>query len=168
MFTAYIDQNSYSVEFEKNSKHKGFFNGEEFEIDLQKLSSGSFHLLKNRESYNIEVVSLNKEEKTVVLKINGKIHNVTLKNETDELLKKMGLTSLQKKSATDVKAPMPGLVSKIFAKEGDTVKKNDVLLVLEAMKMENNIKSAIDGKIKKISAIPGKPVEKNEVLIVFE
>ena len=67
--------------------------------------------------------------------------------------------------ANVVKAPMPGLVLRIIAKEGDTVKKGDGILVLEAMKMENVIKADGDGTIKRICVSEKQAVEKNTLLV---
>ena len=167
MYIANIENRNYTVEFEKQSTEKGKLNGNPFQIDINFNDTG-FHLIKGADAYRIEIVSLNADEKIIHLKINGNLHRVTLKDETDVLLKNMGLSNGPGKTISDVKAPMPGLVTKILVKEGDTVKKDDILLVLEAMKMENNIKSQIDGEIKKIHCTAGKPVEKNEVLILFE
>jgi biotin carboxyl carrier protein len=68
----------------------------------------------------------------------------------------------------DLKAPMPGLVLKVLVAEGAEVKKGDTLLVLEAMKMENNIKATHDVNIKQILIKPGDKVEKNQTLIAFQ
>ncbi len=62
---------------------------------------------------------------------------------------------------------MPGLVLDLRVNEGESVKKGDPILVLEAMKMENIIKSPIDGTIKKINVKKGLAVEKNQVLVHF-
>lgn len=63
---------------------------------------------------------------------------------------------------------IPGTVVDIFIKEGDSVRKGDILLVLDAMKMQNNLRCPADGKIKKIYAEPGKRVPKGELLIELE
>lgn len=55
---------------------------------------------------------------------------------------------------------MPGLVLKILKKVGDKVQKYDTVMILEAMKMENEIKASIDGIITEINVSEGKPVEK--------
>lgn len=52
-----------------------------------------------------------------------------------------------KGEGTPVKAPMPGLILGLAKKDGDTVKKNDKIIVLEAMKMENDINAPADGVI---------------------
>jgi biotin carboxyl carrier protein len=60
---------------------------------------------------------------------------------------------------------IPGTVLDILVKPGDSVKKGDNLMVLDAMKMQNNLKSAIDGKIKNIPVKKGDKVSKGTVLI---
>ena len=67
-----------------------------------------------------------------------------------------------------VKAPMPGKVIKILAAEGDSVRKNQTLAVVEAMKMENEIKSSIEGVVKKIMTTVGELVDSEKPLIEIE
>jgi biotin carboxyl carrier protein len=64
-----------------------------------------------------------------------------------------------------VKAFIPGTIRKIEVKIGDKVKKGDLLLILEAMKMKNRIMSPLDGTIKAINVETGKIVPKNHTLI---
>ncbi|MEN8224961.1 MAG: acetyl-CoA carboxylase biotin carboxyl carrier protein subunit, partial [Bacteroidota bacterium] len=64
-----------------------------------------------------------------------------------------------------VLAFIPGTIKKILVKEGDPVKKGDLLLTLEAMKMKNRILSPLDGTVKKVNVKPGKVVPKNSVLV---
>jgi biotin carboxyl carrier protein len=64
-----------------------------------------------------------------------------------------------------VTAPMPGKVVRIEVAEGDTIKAGTGLIVLEAMKMENEIKSGASGSVTKIHVSVGKAVEKGEILI---
>jgi biotin carboxyl carrier protein len=61
-----------------------------------------------------------------------------------------------------------GLVREVRVKPGQRVRRGDHLLVLEAMKMENDISSPADGTIKAVLAVPGKMVTKGQVLIEFE
>ena len=74
---------------------------------------------------------------------------------------------LTSNKASDLKAPMPGLVVDVTVSPGDQVKKGDKLLVLEAMKMENILKAPADATVKGVNISKGKTVEKNEVLIQF-
>jgi glutaconyl-CoA decarboxylase len=62
---------------------------------------------------------------------------------------------------------MPGKVTKIVAKEGQKVKKGEVLMILEAMKMQNEIGSPVDGTIKSINVTAGQSVKPGETMAVL-
>jgi biotin carboxyl carrier protein len=79
----------------------------------------------------------------------------------------MGMNNANAGNVITIKAPMPGLIIDLKVKEGDAVKQNDPLIVLEAMKMENIIKSPGDGVVKSVKVTKGVSVEKNQVLIEF-
>ena len=67
-----------------------------------------------------------------------------------------------------VGSSIPGMVSKVNVQPGDKVEENQVLLIIEAMKIMNEIKAPCDGKIIRIMAQPGDMVEYNQVLCVIE
>lgn len=67
-----------------------------------------------------------------------------------------------------VAAPMPGTILSINVQEGDEVKAGDVLLILEAMKMENEILAPIDGKVVSIGTTTGASVNTGDKLVVIE
>jgi biotin carboxyl carrier protein len=142
-------------------------NGSNFEWNLSKISKNKFHVLKDNKSFNAEIISFNKEEKVVEVKINNQIYTASVKDKMDQLLEKMGITNLKSSIITDIKAPMPGLIHDIFVKVGQEVKKGDQIMVLEAMKMENVLKSPGDGIIQSIEVAIGASVEKNQILIKF-
>jgi biotin carboxyl carrier protein len=142
-------------------------NGESVVLDSINLNTNSTHILYQNKSYNLEVVELNKIEKTAIVKVNGNIYFLAIKDQFDQLLQQLGMDSLATTKILQLKAPMPGLVLNILVKEGVEIKKGDNLLVLEAMKMENMIKSPTDGIIKKIEIKQGDKVEKNSLLISF-
>ncbi len=64
-------------------------------------------------------------------------------------------------------APMPGMVVSFEVKEGDTVGEGDVLVILEAMKMQNSLTSGVNGVIRSLKVAPGTSVEKNQVLLTI-
>lgn len=70
--------------------------------------------------------------------------------------------------ATAIKSPLPGSISKILVKEGQQVKRGDLLLTMESMKMENNILAADDGIVNSIRVQAGQTVMQDEILIDFE
>jgi len=70
--------------------------------------------------------------------------------------------------AGDVTAPMPGTVLEVKVEEGQSVKAGDVVLILEAMKMENEITADTDGKVTKIYAPKGSSVNTGDPLVGLE
>jgi biotin carboxyl carrier protein len=158
----------YEVSFEKNQKKSGTINGQAFEWDILQEKPSRFHVLKDNKSYTIEVVHIDEREKKCSIRVNGNTYSFELKDKFDELLSTLGLDKMVGGAPKELKAPMPGLVLAVLIKPGDAVKKGDSLLVLEAMKMENNIKSVSDVVIKKILVEKGNAVEKNQILVLFE
>ena len=67
--------------------------------------------------------------------------------------------------STDITAPMPGLALRFEVKEGDSVKKNDILMVMEAMKMENEIYAPCDGVVSKICVKQGDQLQSGDLLM---
>ncbi len=152
----------------ENKNGQMFLNDTILEANWQKLSEQKYHLIYKDVSYNIELLQTNDSAKELTILVNGIKHQVSLSNQYDELLKKLGMDKLAGNKVNDVKAPMPGMVLRLHVKEGDAIKKGDALLVLEAMKMENVIKAVGDGIVQKINVSEKAAVEKNQVLIVMD
>lgn len=70
-------------------------------------------------------------------------------------------------AGTPVKAPLPGVVTKVLVQNGQAVKKGETVLVLEAMKMENNINAECDGAITGICVAPGDSVKEGTTLLTI-
>lgn len=137
------------------------------QLDLVDLGNHSYSLIQNNEVYNIQLVSVNLQEKKITLTINGNENEFTIEDQYDLLLKKMGINTAASKKISKLSAPMPGLVLKIMVQEGQSVAKDEALLVLEAMKMENIIKSPADLQIKSIAVKEKDAVEKGQLLVEF-
>ncbi|HVS92297.1 MAG TPA: biotin/lipoyl-containing protein [Mucilaginibacter sp.] len=158
------DGNEYNV---GKVGEKITINERDIEADIRQLSPSTYHVISDLKSYNVELVNLNAEAKTAEIKINGHTYAVTAKDQYDILLEKLGLSDLNHLKISNIKAPMPGLVLKVFITPGSEVKKGDNLFILEAMKMENIIKSPADATVRFVKIKPGDKVEKNQVLIEF-
>lgn len=159
------NKKEHQVEFVDDTH--GLIDGKEFSWDVIEVKEGSYHVLKNNRSYTVEVIRMDKAEKTLTISVNGNKYQLNVKDKFDELLKSLGMDNMNSSKVNEIKAPMPGLVLDIRVAEGDVVKKGDPIIVLEAMKMENILKSPADGTIKKINVKKGVAVEKNQVLINF-
>jgi biotin carboxyl carrier protein len=67
-----------------------------------------------------------------------------------------------------VRPPMPGKVIKVLVAEGEAVRRNQALVIVEAMKMENEIRSAVDGRVRKVHAAAGDLVDPGRSMIELE
>jgi biotin carboxyl carrier protein len=67
-----------------------------------------------------------------------------------------------------LRAPMPGLVIKVDVQEGDSVARGQGLVIVEAMKMENELKAEGDARVGKVLVTAGETVEKDQILVEFE
>ena len=161
------NKEEFSIEFIGSGNFQGRVEGKDFVLDLKEIKPGSFHILKDNKSFNVEVVKADYSEKTFTLSVNGNKYKLKVKDKFDELLHTLGLDTASSGKINEVRAPMPGMVLEIKIAPGGIVKKGDALIVLEAMKMENILKSPADGVVKEIMAKKGIAVEKNQVLIRF-
>lgn len=137
-------------------------------MDVVKTSENTFHILNENQSYTASIHKSDFNNKAYSVSINNSVFDITIENELDLLIKSLGFEIGSKKQINEIHAPMPGLVLEINVEIGQSIKENDSLLILEAMKMENSITSPINGIIKSISVKKGDAVDKNQLLIEFE
>jgi len=133
----------------------------------------------NGNTYDVRINSF--EDDIVDLEVNGTQYQVNLKKEiktpkTPKLVRsktpspstKDNKPLTRKGTLSSIKAPLPGKILTLLVKEGDSVNKNDKLLTMEAMKMENNILSDVEGVVKSIKVTPGDVVLQDDVLLEIE
>ncbi len=160
-----IDGESYEIEIIKEDGKflYKFPDGEEGFVSLMELNSGEYFLKKGNENYHF--YSYKKENGDEFSISHGNCsYEVKVSDFRKKILKKM---SGVEENVNRITAPMPGKIVSIKVNEGDDVSKDSVLLVMEAMKMENLIKSPRSGKIKKVHVSSGDSVEARAILIEF-
>lgn len=138
------------------------------DINVSHVNKSSYHALKNNRSYDVEILSNQFTDKNYTVSVNGNTYSVNIQTELDKLINQLGFSLNSAKQVNSVKAPMPGLILDILVEIGQEVAENDHLLILEAMKMENNLSSPRAGVIKSINIAKGATVDKGLVLIEFE
>lgn len=164
MFSVILQDTTYSVE--KNVGETRV-NKQSITWDLKWMGDRKIHLIQGARSLEAELLAIDLEAKTLQIRLGHKTTTLQLKDRFDLLLEKMGMNSTGASSLKEIKAPMPGLILDLKVAPGDLVKKGDVVLILEAMKMENSIKSPGDGLVKAVNVSLKQSVEKNQVLIQF-
>jgi biotin carboxyl carrier protein len=137
-------------------------------LDAVCVEKDKYHVLKDSKPYKVELIAADFIAKKYTVKVNNNTYDVAIADALDMLIKNMGIERGRTKVINAIKAPMPGLILEISVTVGQTVKENDPLLILEAMKMENSFLSPRDGVIKSIAATVGTAVDKGQLLIEFE
>ncbi len=132
------------------------------EIDFVPLSENSFSLILNGRTYHLTITS---QLDGYAVTVNHHTHFVQVKDRLEILLEKFGIHGEDPSHTGEIYAPIPGIVSRIFVKSGDTVKAGKNLCILEAMKMENEIISPINGTITSIHIDSGDNVKKGNLLM---
>ena len=138
------------------------------QLDAVPTEANHLHILHQNRPYKAEIVSADFNQKHYTVKVNNNTYTVAIANDLDQLIKDLGFEVGLTKQVNAIKAPMPGLILEINVEVGQTVKENDPLLILEAMKMENSFLSPRDGVIKSIAVSKGDAVDKGQLLIEFE
>jgi len=142
-----------------------------------------FNFVVNGNDYKVKIISFtdleNSNQDIAKVSVNGVEYEVGIKKEESKTpliitkplvqttLERTNVTSRETKVEASVKAPIPGLVLKINHKIGDLVKIGDTVVVLEAMKMQNDIQASKDGAIKEIKVAEGQNVLEGDVLVVI-
>ena len=167
--SAKINNNS-SLEFSPQGKNplKGNISNEKFEIEMIHQNGKELLISRDGKKHIARMLAIDSENKKITIKIDGDRFEIKLTDEYDVLLQSLGMDAASTKKVNELKAPMPGVVVDIVVSVGDSVAKDDPLVVLEAMKMENMLKSPSDGVIKSINIKKGDTVEKNRILINFD
>lgn len=163
MYTATIKERSYAVELSPSAE----INGQTVGAELTRSADGAYLLTLDGKKMVADLVRYDRDNKQVVLRIEGLKYTVSIKEPIDLLLERLGMKNTASRKLNNLKAPMPGLITRILVQEGDAVKQGDPLLVLEAMKMENVFKAAADVVVKSIRVSEKQAVEKGAELITF-
>ncbi|HEA21871.1 MAG TPA: biotin/lipoyl-binding protein [Pricia antarctica] len=137
-------------------------------LDIDHIKGSDFHVLKNNSAFNVRLIESNFESQKLSLSVNGNVYHVEINDENDQMVQQMGLLTNTSQDVQDVKAPMPGLIIEILVEPGQTVEEGTPLLILSAMKMENQILARDSGKIKAIAVSVGDAVEKSQLVIEME
>ncbi|PIS27730.1 MAG: acetyl-CoA carboxylase biotin carboxyl carrier protein subunit [Candidatus Marinimicrobia bacterium CG08_land_8_20_14_0_20_45_22] len=155
----------------KEKKLQLEINGKEYEVVISEFNAYEAVLTVNGKKYQVGLKDIGIEQ---VSDIKPKLNRSEMIGETEAAQKTVGgapePTLHKPKSivdATSVLAPLPGLIQKIHVKEGDNIRAGQCVIIMEAMKMENEIQSSKDGIVKEIFVKAGDSVNEGDVLIIL-
>ena len=162
IFNTIIEDKSVEIEFSESLDQLLMKPNFMLKIDCMQLSSNSYSLILNGKSHYI---TINKQINGYEVTVDHQTHLVQVQDEVDILLEKFGMKGDTSSHAGEIHALIPGLVSRLFVKPGDKVEIGQKLLILEAMKMENEIDSPISGTIGNIYIKASDKVKKGELIM---
>ena len=157
-----VEGKSFTVEI-IDEKHISV-DGKVYQVDFESVSGQPVYSLivdgRSHESY----IYQGEDDSWQVL-LRGRLYPVTVEDEREKRLRAAAGGGVAETGEFHLRAPMPGLVVAIPVAEGQVVKKGQVILILESMKMQNEIKSPRDGTIGRIRVKAGETVEQKQTLL---
>ena len=163
-FIVTIDDEKFSVN--TNSTETVKLNDKEYKISISQLSDHTYSIKLDNNIYHITTSKLKSNQYSFL--IDGHYFESFVRTKLEEEAESILSAKLVKDGEVNINSPMPGLILRINKNIGETVVKGESLILLEAMKMENEIKAPTDGIISQIFIEAGKSVEKNQTLLVIK
>lgn len=145
-------------------QRRACIDGQWIDFDFQHVRGSLYSLIIAGRSFSTH---LENDELGVELGRGPSWWRVEVEDECAARLKQLARGEAGMAGTVDVKAPMPGLVVRIPVQKGEAVKKGQSLVVIEAMKMENDIKSPADGIVAALHTAERTAVEKNARLLTL-
>lgn len=160
-FEVTIGENTQTVELSpKEDKFKTDSSEGNYEFSFE---NGRYLLRTGTNLYKIDNVTY--DGSSIEFSMNGVWHSVDVKDEQELLLDRLGFKTNNSAAEGILNAPMPGKILDIMVGDGDTVEKDQPLVILEAMKMENELKAPISGTVSSVFAETGQSLEKNTPIL---
>jgi biotin carboxyl carrier protein len=132
-------------------------------VDARQTGEGIWSILLEGASH---VVDVTEQDGAYAVDVGGERYTIRVEEESRYIIRTRGARGPERGQV--LKAPMPGKVTVIEVAVGQSVAPGDGLIVLEAMKMENEFKSQVAGTVKEIRVTAGQPVNPGDVLLVIE
>ena len=161
-YIAKVDDKIFKVELEKEGNgFKVYLDSKPMKATVAESSSSHLSLIVDNHSYDVII------ESDSTISVNGERFCVSVEDEQLQALTKLK-SEVAHVSEVKVTAPMPGLVIEVEVKPGDMVKAGSGLLIVEAMKMQNEMKAPRDGVVKNVLVKQGMTVNGGDILVIIE
>jgi biotin carboxyl carrier protein len=163
-YTCIIGERTYEIRPGANQTIE--VNGEPHRVDFQTIDAGALYsLLIDNRSWQV-LAERNGDEYRI--SIDGELYVVTVQDERTRKIQKALSRAAKETGEFVLQAPMPGLVRGVSVQPGQEVQKGQGLVILEAMKMENELRAPRVGVVRDIRVKPGDAVELGQALVVMQ
>ncbi len=155
-------------EIELNVDEDGNVGSDNHQVDLLMLGAGHYSLLLDGRSYDLYAAAVADApgHSSYQIRVGQRQMRVEVQSERERRIRKAA-PATHASGEVSIKAPMPGLVTTVSVAPGQEVQANQRLLLLEAMKMENEIRAPKAGTIKIVAVATGDKVEQGRVMVVI-
>ncbi len=161
-YYARVGEREFVVDIESDGV---LLDGEPLDVDLRQSGANELYsMLMGGKSHEM-LIETQRYSYDVTLR--GELLQVQVEDERARRLSAKRKVTLPEGDIA-ITAPIPGLVVKVLVAEGDAVDAEQPVLLLEAMKMENELRAARAGRVKQVKVAPGQRVEQSAVLLVLE
>ncbi len=137
-------------------------NGREYHVELREDEKYGVHVFWKNRRYPVEIVRTRQNRYEILF--NDISHTFTVETPVSMQRRRVLGKGKQQSSTVAVRAPMPGKIIEVPVREGADVMRGEALVILEAMKMQNEIQSAVAGTVTRIGVKPGQNVMKDDLL----
>ena len=162
-YYARVDNNEYEVDITDSGV---LLDGQPVEVNLVQCGVPELYsVLFGGHSYEMLIAS---ERFNYSVNVRGEQFQVQVEDDRARRLNRGRKMPTLPEGELAVTAPIPGLVVKVLVREGDSIEEGQPLVLLEAMKMENELRSQRSGVVKSVVVTPGQRVEQNSVLLILE
>jgi biotin carboxyl carrier protein len=147
----------------RDGRYHVVIDGRDMDVDARLTAQGIYSLLIDNVSY---VADVSERNGATVVDVGGERYTVAIEEATRHTIRTHGAAA-GGQGAQTLTAPLPGRVTHVTVRAGDAVRAGDPLLVIEAMKMENEFRASIAGTVSEVRVQAGQAVNGGDVLLII-
>ncbi len=163
-FQAELGEETIALEVtEAGGRYQVLVGDERHEVDARRMGEGHWSVLLGGASHAVDVTD---EDGVLVVSVDGERYRSRVEEETRYIIRTRG--GRASAAGQVLRAPLPGRITLVEVSVGQSVKPGDGLVVIEAMKMENEFRAGIAGVVKEVRVRAGQAVNAGDTLVVIE
>jgi biotin carboxyl carrier protein len=175
-FVGVVDQQEHRVVVDDHEQEDGIYtvelDGKIYRVDAQTMPSEIISALIENKSYDIDLDDKDQSSDPLdghlKVRVRRRVVSVDMLEHRRKKMKDAAAAHFAQAGTANITSPMPGKVLRYLVAVGQEVKKGEGLVIVEAMKMENELQSPKDGVVKTLSSSPGATVDGGTLLLVIE
>jgi biotin carboxyl carrier protein len=166
-YTAIINGETVEVAFERTATGiEAVVGGRKYSLGVSRVKPGVF--LLNCDTRSIEVSVLSEGDDSSISTVSIARHRISVEILDGRRMLQRTVRNSDRGDASEIRSPMPGKIVRVLLTEGAEVASGQGIVVMEAMKMQNEMKSSMTGRIRKIEVVEGETVRSGDLIAIVE